>query len=96
VLGPQVPGTGPALDDAGLLVAGLQSGASAATADLVIVPQGDGSLKLYFYSTATGDTGWKESDGTPAPTAALPADGAFLVKLQSSSDGFEWQPPPSP
>jgi hypothetical protein len=95
VLGAQTPGVVTTLTDSNLLTAGLQGGTSAATADLVIIPQADGSLPAYFYSTATGDTGWKKSDGTAAPTVALPADGAFLINLKSGA-ALEWQAPASP
>lgn len=87
----QIPGTASLLAEAGLLAAGLEGGASAATADLVLLPQGDGSLTAHFYSTIAGDTGWKTADGTAAGGATWAADGALLVRRQSAPV-IEWNP----
>jgi hypothetical protein len=94
-LGAQIPGPATTLTASGLLAAGFQGGDSAATADLVIFPQADGSFHGHYYSTAAGNTGWKTEDGADASATALPADGAFLIRLRSAAP-VKWRPPSQP
>jgi hypothetical protein len=95
VVGHQIPGTELTLESSGLVAAGLQGGTHAAAADQVFVPQSDGSLVTYYYSTATGDVGWKKADGTAATGVSWPANGVLLIKRQSAP-ALEWSPPEVP
>ncbi len=71
---------------------GVQGGNSASSADILYIPDTNGSLVSYYYKTGIG-AGWKTvAGGTNASTVEIPAVGGVLITRQSSTP-FNWSIP---
>ena len=80
----------------GNAVTGLGSGPDATTADTLVTFSPDGQTTTFFYSTASGFTGWRDLSLASATTNRIGAGVPLLIHRQSPRQAFVWRSPIQP